>query len=81
MPSPFSYAATTLIVLEIALPMPRHIAKANLPHKDCAHCGRPFAWRKKWEKVWHEVRFCSEACKRTRRTSAQPTPFGTKPSG
>ena len=43
--------------------MPRHVAKANLPSKPCAACGRPFSWRKKWEKVWDEVRFCSAACK------------------
>ena len=45
-------------------PMPRHVAKANLPQKPCLACGRPFSWRKKWEKVWDEVRYCSEACKR-----------------
>nr|MCU0791220.1 DUF2256 domain-containing protein [Nitratireductor sp.] len=30
--------------------------KADLPMKTCAQCGRPFAWRKKWEKVWNEVK-------------------------
>ncbi|MCA6329365.1 MAG: DUF2256 domain-containing protein, partial [Phenylobacterium sp.] len=24
----------------------------------------PFAWRKKWEKVWDEVKYCSERCRR-----------------
>ena len=43
--------------------------KANLPTKACAACGRPFAWRKKWAKVWDEVRFCSERC---RRAGAKP---------
>ncbi|MCU0702816.1 MAG: DUF2256 domain-containing protein [Fimbriiglobus sp.] len=38
--------------------------KADLPTKTCARCGRPFAWRKKWEKVWAEVRYCSERCRR-----------------
>jgi hypothetical protein len=37
--------------------------KGDLPTKDCASCGRPFAWRKKWERVWDEVRYCSDACK------------------
>ena len=37
--------------------------KADLPTKTCAHCGRPFAWRKKWEKVWDEVRYCSDRCR------------------
>jgi hypothetical protein len=24
---------------------------------------RPFAWRKKWAKVWDEVKYCSERCR------------------
>ena len=31
--------------------------KPNLPKKLCAACNRPFAWRKKWERVWDEVRY------------------------
>ncbi|MGA0920210.1 MAG: DUF2256 domain-containing protein [Gemmatimonadaceae bacterium] len=37
--------------------------KRDLPTKPCAVCGRPFTWRKKWEKVWEEVRYCSDACR------------------
>ncbi|WP_308917389.1 DUF2256 domain-containing protein [Jannaschia sp. LMIT008] len=37
--------------------------KGDLPHKDCAACGRPFAWRRKWAKVWDEVRYCSDRCR------------------
>ena len=44
----------------------RGVKKQHLPSKICAVCGRPFVWRKKWEKVWDEVRFCSERCRRTR---------------
>lgn len=40
--------------------------KGDLPQKPCAACGRPFAWRRKWAKVWDEVRYCSEACRRSR---------------
>jgi hypothetical protein len=40
--------------------------KSDLETKDCATCGRPFAWRKKWAKVWDEVRYCSDACRRNR---------------
>jgi len=32
--------------------------------KTCASCGREFAWRKKWEKDWANVRYCSAACRR-----------------
>ena len=38
--------------------------KADLPSKLCLQCMRPFAWRKKWEKVWNEVKYCSERCRR-----------------
>mmetsp|Transcript_141457 Transcript_141457/g.260697 ORF Transcript_141457/g.260697 Transcript_141457/m.260697 type:complete len:158 (+) Transcript_141457:35-508(+) len=38
--------------------------KSNLPSKQCVQCGRPFDWRKKWEKVWDEVKYCSERCRR-----------------
>ncbi|MCP4206935.1 MAG: DUF2256 domain-containing protein [Shimia sp.] len=38
--------------------------KSDLPNKVCARCQRPFSWRKKWAKVWDEVRYCSERCRR-----------------
>jgi hypothetical protein len=38
-------------------------AKADLPSKDCAACGRPFSWRKKWARDWENVRYCSDACR------------------
>jgi hypothetical protein len=45
----------------------KRVAKANLPQKACAACGRPFAWRKKWARDWESVRFCSDACRTGRR--------------
>jgi len=36
--------------------------KPELPLKTCQVCGRPFAWRKKWRRVWDEVQTCSERC-------------------
>lgn len=39
------------------------IKKSELPQKVCLSCGRPFVWRKKWEKVWLEVKYCSQSCK------------------
>ena len=45
-------------------PMPNKPKKADLPTKPCTRCGRPFAWRKKWAKVWAEVKYCSERCKK-----------------
>jgi len=37
--------------------------KENLPSKVCLVCNRPFSWRKKWEKVWEEVLYCSDKCR------------------
>ncbi|MCC4622169.1 DUF2256 domain-containing protein [Xanthomonas cassavae CFBP 4642] len=37
--------------------------KHPLPEKPCMQCGRPFRWRKKWEKVWDEVKYCSDRCR------------------
>ena len=42
------------------------IKKENLPSKICITCKRPFTWRKKWKKVWDQVKYCSEKCKRNR---------------
>jgi hypothetical protein len=41
----------------------RGIKKQNLPNKTCMVCNRPFSWRKKWEKVWDEVKYCSDRCR------------------
>ncbi|SLJ83729.1 DUF2256 domain-containing protein [Psychrobacter sp. DAB_AL43B] len=38
--------------------------KVNLPQKICPVCQRPFTWRKKWEKDWEQVIYCSEKCRR-----------------
>jgi hypothetical protein len=38
--------------------------KQNLPQKTCPVCGKPFTWRKKWERIWDEVVYCSERCRR-----------------
>ena len=40
------------------------IKKENLPEKICLTCDRPFKWRKKWGKVWEEVKYCSKNCKK-----------------
>jgi hypothetical protein len=37
--------------------------KADLPTKVCVCCGRPFTWRKKWARVWDEVKYCSDRCR------------------
>ncbi|MAU69129.1 MAG: DUF2256 domain-containing protein [Gammaproteobacteria bacterium] len=41
--------------------------KLKLPSKECPICGKPFLWRKKWEKNWDKVIFCSERCRRSKK--------------
>ncbi|MGL4496404.1 MAG: DUF2256 domain-containing protein [Beijerinckiaceae bacterium] len=40
--------------------------KPHLPEKICVACARPFAWRKKWEKNWDTVKYCSDRCRAAR---------------
>ncbi|MDP2261667.1 MAG: DUF2256 domain-containing protein [Hydrogenophaga sp.] len=42
--------------------------KAHLPSKPCTVCGRPMSWRKAWAKNWDEVKVCSEACRRQKKS-------------
>jgi len=30
----------------------------------CESCGRRIEWRKKWERDWDSVRYCSQSCRR-----------------
>ena len=43
--------------------MAKRVEKSDLPSKDCAACGRPFTWREKWEKVWDDMKYCSDKCR------------------
>lgn len=42
-----------------------HRRPSDRPTKVCATCGRDFAWRKRWARVWDEVRYCSDRCRRS----------------
>ena len=46
--------------------LPPRYTKSTLPSKPCVTCGRDFAWRKKWARVWDEVKHCSDACRQRR---------------
>lgn len=53
----------------------RPVKKDQLPRKDCVRCGRPFTWRKKWERDWDNVKYCSDRCRMGRPgKSAERTP-------
>lgn len=60
--------------------MPRGVKKENLPSKICATCGRPFTWRKKWERVWDEVTTCSKSCNHKRRLAKRTASGGDNKS-
>ena len=52
--------------------------KHDLPQKKCLHCGLPFTWRKKWERDWEAVKFCSDRC---RQQGSKTSPAGSNPGG
>ena len=52
------------------------VKKQHLPTKICVACHRSFAWRKKWEKNWDNVKFCSQACRDGRYQSAKSAQRG-----
>ncbi|MFZ9283537.1 MAG: DUF2256 domain-containing protein [Candidatus Nanopelagicales bacterium] len=54
--------------------MPKGVKKADLPTKICATCGKEMVWRKSWERSWEQVKYCSERCRRNRRTESEPSP-------
>lgn len=42
------------------------MSRGTLPTKPCVVCGRVITWRKKWERDWESVRYCSDTCRRHR---------------
>ena len=47
--------------------------KQALPSKPCVACGRAMTWRKRWERNWNEVKYCSDACRKSR-PETRPAP-------
>ena len=41
----------------------------NKETKTCKVCNKPFSWRKKWERDWENVIYCSEKCRRNKKAS------------
>ncbi|MBK7429243.1 MAG: DUF2256 domain-containing protein [Saprospiraceae bacterium] len=46
--------------------MEKKYKKPYLPEKNCHVCNRAFYWRKKWEKNWELVKYCSEKCRKNK---------------
>ncbi|NCU88682.1 MAG: DUF2256 domain-containing protein [Proteobacteria bacterium] len=45
--------------------------KLKLETKICIVCNKPFSWRKKWEKNWDNVKYCSERCRNSKNLRSQ----------
>jgi hypothetical protein len=44
----------------------KQIKKENIATKICCNCNKIFTWRKKWEKNWEAVKYCSDKCRKKR---------------
>jgi hypothetical protein len=51
--------------------MPKMRKKSDLPTKTCLACGLPFTWRKKWERDWDNVKYCSDRCRGNAKSGAK----------
>ena len=45
------------------------MAVTHPPPKPCTLCGRAVTWRKKWERDWDNVKYCSDACRRAAKST------------
>jgi hypothetical protein len=64
--------------------MPKHKQKSEFPEKLCPVCGLAFKWRKKWERNWDSVVYCSDRCRMNKNTKLylgeEDTPLIVNPS-
>ncbi|NQZ00441.1 MAG: DUF2256 and DUF3253 domain-containing protein [Bdellovibrionales bacterium] len=49
--------------------MGKNLIKLDPDEKVCQTCYLPFSYRKKWEKNWSEVKYCSDKCRRHKNQS------------
>jgi hypothetical protein len=49
------------------------VTACGVESKTCLVCGRTIEWRKKWERSWSEVKYCSDGCRRRKRDAADDT--------
>ncbi|WP_278353022.1 DUF2256 domain-containing protein [Chryseobacterium gleum] len=47
---------------------------AKSPSKICEVCRLPFNWRKKWKKNWDEIKYCSERCRKNKKSTSFGSP-------
>ena len=53
-----------LLVLGLACPTMARSSTSAHETKWCTRCGREIEWRKKWERDWDSVKWCSSECRR-----------------
>ena len=54
----------TMITLKAQRPAKSATNRGAAPAaKTCLQCGRTITWRKKWERDWPQVKYCSQACR------------------
>lgn len=59
-------------------PKPQTRSGDDRTPKTCATCGRSITWRKKWERDWEHVKFCSDGCRSHKpATEGVPDKVGT----
>ncbi|MFK8053872.1 MAG: DUF3253 domain-containing protein [Woeseiaceae bacterium] len=44
------------------------MSSTERPSKPCTVCGREMVWRRKWAKNWDDVKYCSDACRGSRKS-------------
>ncbi|WP_149865431.1 DUF2256 domain-containing protein, partial [Catenovulum maritimum] len=40
--------------------------KLHLDSKICPICQLSFSWRKKWERKWNDIIYCSQKCRKNK---------------
>ena len=51
------------------------VIKKRLQLKNCLVCNKPFNWRKKWKRDWDNVKYCSEKCRRNKKSSEKKNKY------
>lgn len=42
------------------------MSSPGVSEKTCKTCGRRITWRKKWERCWDEIKYCSDKCRKSK---------------
>ena len=61
-----------LAAIRYSAPSGARLSVRSMPTdpKSCVVCGRTIEWRRKWERSWNEVKYCSAACRKRKASVA-----------